>query len=400
MTGEVARNLDPGRKLLLALAATVAISVPLSSAWCISSKPMLKARAENRRWSLRAPGSVRFTPAWICAGSSRYPRPRAAGTKESSTPSTSPKPFSGYQDHAGRREREDFLADMGAVFEGKLSPDGMSIAGTLNQFSFTHPLVLNRATPETAWKIPKPEEPMAANADPSFVNATIKPSNPKDSSRGFAIQFGHLAIANITLSDLFSLAYAINPKQIVGAPAWIYTDKFDIAAQVNAAGMPNDQQLQSMLRKLLADRFHVNHHHETRELAVYALSAAGSGPKLVRSAADPKQSPNLLLQAPGKLKVGNGSIQNLTTLMQSVVLDRPVLDRTGIKGRYDFTLNWTPDDSQFPGLGMTISHPTGAAAPPPLSTAIQQQIGLKLEATRAPIEALVIDHVEKPQERN
>jgi uncharacterized protein (TIGR03435 family) len=82
------------------------------------------------------------------------------------------------------------------------------------------------------------------------------------------------------------------------------------------------------------------------------------------------------------------------------VLDRPVVDRTAIEGRYDFALNWTPDDSQFPGSGVTIPHLTGTTAPPPLSTAIQEQIGLKLEATRAPIEALVIDHVEKPQERN
>jgi uncharacterized protein (TIGR03435 family) len=83
------------------------------------------------------------------------------------------------------------------------------------------------------------------------------------------------------------------------------------------------------------------------------------------------------------------------------VLDRPVVDRTGIAGRYDFTLNWTPDDSQFRSLGATIPHPTGSMnAPPPLSTALQEQIGLKLESIRAPIETLVIDHVEKPHESN
>jgi uncharacterized protein (TIGR03435 family) len=155
-----------------------------------------------------------------------------------------------------------------------------------------------------------------------------------------------------------------------------------------------------MMRKLLAERFKLNLHRDTRELSVYVLSKAAGGQKLTTSAADPKQSPSLLFQAPGKLKVSNGSIQNFTNLMQSVVLDRPVLDRTAIKGRFDFTLSWTPDDSQFPGLGVAISHPTGGEAAPPLPTAIEQQIGLKLEATRAPIEALVIDHLEKPQERN
>jgi len=94
-------------------------------------------------------------------------------------------------------------------------------------------------------------------------------------------------------------------------------------------------------------------------------------------------------------------MQDLVNFMRSGVLDRPVLDRTGIEGRYDFTLNWTPDASQFPGLGVTIPHPSGGVyAPPPLSTAIQEQIGLKLDLIGAPVEALVIDHVEKPQESN
>jgi uncharacterized protein (TIGR03435 family) len=232
------------------------------------------------------------------------------------------------------------------------------------------------------------------------VNATIKPSKPEDPSRGFALQLGHLAVANITLSDLVSLAYAINPKQIAGAPAWVITDRFDIAAQLNEKGQPNQSQLQSMMRKLLTERFKLSLHRDTRELSVYVLSKAGGAPKLTRSAADQKQMPFLHLQDPGKLKVSNGSMQDLVNVMQFRVLDRPVLDRTAIEGRYDFTLTWTPDDSQYPGLGVTIPHSSSATTPPPLPSAIQEQIGLKLEATKAPIEALVIDHVEKPRESN
>jgi uncharacterized protein (TIGR03435 family) len=94
-------------------------------------------------------------------------------------------------------------------------------------------------------------------------------------------------------------------------------------------------------------------------------------------------------------------MQDLVNVMQFGVLDRPVLDQTGIEGRYDFMLNWTPDDSQYPDLGRKIPHPTaGGHAPPPLSAAIQEQIGLKLDLIRAPVEAFVIDHVEKPQENN
>jgi uncharacterized protein (TIGR03435 family) len=84
-------------------------------------------------------------------------------------------------------------------------------------------------------------------------------------------------------------------------------------------------------------------------------------------------------------------------MMQALVLDRQVVDQTGLKGRFDFDLNWTPDDSHFAGLGAKIPPPAdGANAPPPLYTAIQEQIGLKLDATKAPADVLVIDHVERP----
>jgi uncharacterized protein (TIGR03435 family) len=99
------------------------------------------------------------------------------------------------------------------------------------------------------------------------------------------------------------------------------------------------------------------------------------------------------------LNVRNATIKDFAGLMQSEVLDRPVIDQTGLAGRYDFKLNWTPDDSQFGGLGAKIPPPTnGADAPPNLYTAIQEQIGLKLEATKANADVLVIDHVEKPSE--
>jgi uncharacterized protein (TIGR03435 family) len=101
----------------------------------------------------------------------------------------------------------------------------------------------------------------------------------------------------------------------------------------------------------------------------------------------------------GKLNVRNALMSDFTGLMQSAVLDRPVVDQTGLAGRFDFTLNWTPDDSQFGGMGAKIPPPTDSAdAPPNLYTAIQEQIGLKLDATKAPADVMIIDHVEKPSE--
>jgi len=401
MTEKVAHNLGLGGKLLLVLAATAAIAIPTVIGLVRINQAHAQTSAGSQLQDIAGTWQCTLHTGVDLRGVFQISKDEGGGYKGvfyAIDQTETPFPVTGITLDGAKVKIS--LADLGAVFEGKLSPDGMSIAGTLNQLSFTHPLALNRATPQTAWEIPKKQQPMAADVEPSFVTATIKPSKPENPSRGFSLQFGHLAVANTTLSDLVTLAYGINPKQITGAPAWVNTDRFDIAAQFNEKGKPSESQLRSMVQKLLADRFHLSFHREKRELAVYALSADGSGSKLTRSAADPKQSPSLLFQAPGKLKVSNGSIQNLTNLMQSVVLDRPVLDRTAIEGRYDFTLDWTPDNSQFPGLGVTIPDSPSATAPPPLSTAIQQQIGLKLEATRAPVEALVIEHVEKPQESN
>jgi len=400
MTERVARNLDLSRKLLLVLAAIVALTVPVVSGLAHISNANAQSSAGNPAPDITGTWQGTLHTGLDLRGVLKISRADRGYSAIFYAIDQSPNPFPVTRIELDGSSVKIAFADFGAVFEGKLSPDGNSMAGTLTQQTFSHPITFSRSTPQTAWKIPPQEEPMAAGSDPSFVTATIKPSKPEDPSRGFALQSGHLAIANITLSDLVSLAYAINPKQIASAPAWVSTDRFDIAAQFNEKGQPSESQLRSMMQKLLAQRFKLNLHRDTRELSVYALSKTGSGQRLTPSTADPKQPASLHLQDLDKLKVSNGNMQDLANVMQYRVLDRPVLDRTAIEGRYDFTLNWTPDQSQFPRLGVTIPQSTGATAPPLLSIAIQEQIGLKLEATRAPIEALVVDHVEKPRERN
>ena len=131
---------------------------------------------------------------------------------------------------------------------------------------------------------------------------------------------------------------------------------------------------------------------------MYALTIAKSGPKLAKSEGDPNGLPGLSFQGLGVLHVTNANMTHFTNLMQSTVLDRPVVDQTGLTGRYDFTLNWTPDDSEFGGMGASVPPTAAGANPPNLYTAMQEQLGLRLDATRAPAEVLVIDHVEKPTE--
>lgn len=287
-------------------------------------------------------------------------------------------------------------------FEGKLSADGNTIEGTSTQGGNALPITFVRTTPATEWSIPKPSPPvppMEADANPSFEVATIKPTKP-DEQRHYLIWGGHrMETVNTSLSFLISFAYGLQSKQVLGIPDWADSEKFDITAQPDLEGQPSDKQLKGMIQKMLADRFKLTFHHETRMQSVYLLSETKTGQKLTKNDADPKGLPGLFFRGLGNLNVRNATIMDFAGLMQSEVLDRPVIDQTGLAGRYDFKLNWTPDDSQFGGLGAKIPPPTnGADAPPNLYTAIQEQIGLKLEATKANADVLVIDHVEKPSE--
>jgi len=294
------------------------------------------------------------------------------------------------------------LTAIGGTYDGKLSPDGKTIVGTWSQGPNPLPLTLTRATAETEWTIPPPTPrlpPMNANASPTFEVATIKPSKPDQPGKAFLVQGRRFKTINTTMTEIISFAYGVHSKQIIGAPAWFDTDKFDIDAQPDGEGAPNDKQWKGMMQKLVTERSKLTFHRDKRELSVYVLSAAKTGPKLTRSEGDPNGLPGLFFRALGDLNVRNANMADFTSLLQNAVLDRPVVDQTRLAGRWDFLLKWTPDDSQFGGLAAKIPPPTdGSTAPPALYTAIQEQIGLKLDATKAPAEVLVIDHVEKPSE--
>jgi bla regulator protein blaR1 len=284
-------------------------------------------------------------------------------------------------------------------YEGKMSADGKSINGTWKQGGGSFPLVLERATPETEWTIPAPPPKipaMAADANPSFEVATIKPSKPGQPGKVFTVRGTHFMTINTTLMDMITMAYDVQQKQVVGGPDWMSSDKFDVDAVPDVPGTPDVDQLKTMLEKLLADRFALKFHRETKTMSAYVLTVGKNGPKLEKSE-NPGGLPGLFFRQLGVLTVVNATMANFTSLMQTAVLDRPVVDQTGLEGKWNFNLKWTPDESQFQGMGMKVPPPSDAAdAPPPLFTAIQEQIGLKLEAGKAPVPVLVLDHVEQP----
>ena len=291
---------------------------------------------------------------------------------------------------------------LGAKYEGKLSADGKTATGTWSQGGASLPLVLSHVNADAAWSTtagPQKLTPMPANADPSFEVATIKPSQPDQQSKMLRVQGQRFIVKNMSLNDMITFAYDLHAKEIVGAPAWAAAEKYDIEATPDVPGQPNVKQLQSMVRKFLAERFQLKFHNEKRELAVYAVEPGKTGPKLTKSGGDPNGLPALFFQGLGKLSANNATMADFAQLMQGAVLDRPVVDQTELTGRYDFTLNWTPDESQFGGLGARVPPPSDAAnAPPNLYTAVAEQLGLKLEPTRAAVPVLVVDRVEKPSE--
>ena len=295
------------------------------------------------------------------------------------------------------------FAGIGGSYEGKLGEDGGTIAGTWKQGDKPLALNLARVTEAAAWPIPEPPaalKPMRADANPAFEVATIKPSKPDAVGKAFQVRGRHFGTFNTSLADMLLFAYGLHPKQISGGPSWVETDKFDISAQPDGEGAPNDKQWKAMMAKLVADRFKLVSHREKKELPVYAITVAKGGHKLNKSDGDPNGLPGLFFRKLGMMPAQNATIADLAGTLQAVVLDRPVVDQTGLTGRWDFTLSWTPDQFQFTGLGVRppAAPSDDANAPPDLFTAFQQQLGLKLESTKAPVEILVVDKVEKPSE--
>jgi uncharacterized protein (TIGR03435 family) len=287
-------------------------------------------------------------------------------------------------------------------YEGKLSADGNAIAGTWTQGV---PMALNlaRSTPETAWAIPEPPAPpvrMAANANPAFEVATIKPSDPARPGQIITLRGVEVITTNTTVHDLINLAYWLHPKQLTGGPAWTESDKFDMTGKPDAPGQPNVDQMKMMIQKLLADRFQLKFHFEKRELPVYAIRIAKNGAKITKNQDDPKGIPgwNFGRNASGMIMTfRNSPLSQFTALLQNS-MDKPVVDQTGLAERYDFTLTFTPDAPQAALLGGPPPQADNPDAAPDLFAAFQQQLGLKLESTKAPVDVMVIDKVEKPSE--
>jgi uncharacterized protein (TIGR03435 family) len=389
MTKQVALKLDLSRKLLLSAVAIAAIPVPMifgllrSTEVRAQSAPTNAATNIAATWqgALHTDRDLRFVVKITTAGDGPL---RATFYNIDGPPGGIPAISTTLSGSL-------LKLDLGfATYEGTVSADGNSITGTWSQGPNPRPLNFARATQATEWTIPQPPPrlpPMAADANPIFEVATIKPSRPEEHGPRFWFDPRRFSVTHISLSQLIQFSFGVQQRQIAAAPDWFTSETYDISAEPDGEGEPSIRQWRSMVKKLMADRFQLKFHYERRELNVYELTAAKSGPKLIRSQGDPKGSTGLGF-GPGNFGATNATMADVAEAMQQGALDRPVVDRTGLTGRFDLRLTWTPDDVH--------SATESADMPPNLFTAIQEQLGLKLVPTKAPVDVIVIDHAERP----
>lgn len=276
-------------------------------------------------------------------------------------------------------------------------------------------VLIPAAAPAQVTTVDQGPAPAAARV-PEFDVVSIKSDrSPTGQFRSGTTPDG-ISVVNTPLLMLIRQAYGLfntNDDRIAGAPDWVKSSKFDIEAKVSGADVDdlhklNREQRGLMLQALLADRFKLKAHSETRELPIYWLTVSKSGSKL-KGASNADITDGVTdskdRAARGSTQLARGHLTahaiSISSLLSSLtqITGRTVLDKTGLTGEYDLTLEWTPDDAST-----SIRGPDGASinvvaeSGPTIFTAVQEQLGLKLESGKGPVDCLVIDHVEPPTE--
>jgi uncharacterized protein (TIGR03435 family) len=235
----------------------------------------------------------------------------------------------------------------------------------------------------SVWATPQnPAGAPLSSTGPAFQVATIKPSKP-DAGLEIQIQGRRFATTGTSLVDILKYAYGLHSAQILGGPDWLRSEKFDVMADPSTETRPPSDQIKLMVQGLLAERFSLSFHREKRELPVYAIVVAKGGPKLTKSTREPGSIPAVSFSPTGRFAAANASVADIATFLQRYVLDKPVVDQTGLSGRFDVNVRWEPDEAVESTL-------------PGFYTAVQEQLGLKLMPVKTAIDVFVVDNVEQP----
>jgi uncharacterized protein (TIGR03435 family) len=253
----------------------------------------------------------------------------------------------------------------------------------------------------------------AAAPLPVFDVVSVKPNKTGEGGTMFMFIPDGIRITGTPIQMLLREAFGVEDDRIFGAPGWVKSNRYDIEAKVEAADAPKlkllkSDQLGQMLQPLLVDRFNLKFHHETRELPLYALVVAKGGLKMKASEPQatgpdaPRARRMLMFTGRGHLESQSSSVDMLLHILAQQT-GRTIIDKTGLTGNYDYVLQWTPDDAPLtnagnPEGGLPKNDASTPDSGPSIFTALEEQLGLKLESQKGPVDVIVIDHVEEPSE--
>jgi uncharacterized protein (TIGR03435 family) len=247
--------------------------------------------------------------------------------------------------------------------------------------------------------------PKTSDKASAYDVITVKPSKPS-AGLDFWSRWSPdgISMTGATVQTLIIESYDIlTPDQIANLPAWASSDRFDIEAKMDEDAMAaikklpdaeQSHQHQLMMQSLLADRFQLRVHHATKMLPVYDLVVAKGGLKLKETAEDENSGWS---KGRGSYSGHRISTDDLVFILSNEV-GRIIVDKTGLAGKYDIALKWTPDEMAASAGQQANASPPAADAPPSIFTALEEQLGLKLESAKGPVDTIVVDHVEKPSE--
>jgi bla regulator protein BlaR1 len=269
------------------------------------------------------------------------------------------------------------------------------------------PVAIGLLHPSSGWAQAPPRSEPNIPSLPRFEVVSIKhsPSAARPALR--LMPGGGVAASGVTLKVLLQTAFDLAGFEVTGWPKWLFDKKFEILAKGGYTGEPSKEKTHLMMQALLADRFQLKYHYETKELPVYVLGVAKSGSKLKESLEDDagleifkqpdgSKGDGIRGSVPvGKLTAQRADMDMLAAFFKGLT-GREVINQSGLRDRYDFRMEWSSEStpSQVPGVADTVPDDPR----PSVFTAVQQQLGLRLDAARGPVQILVIDEVEEPSE--
>jgi uncharacterized protein (TIGR03435 family) len=279
---------------------------------------------------------------------------------------------------------------------------GKFAACRANRVSVISLLVIALLAAPTIAQQPAATTPQSAL--PVYDVASIHPHSALDNNISFNTRPGNFAATNATLKQLISFAWGIREDLISGLPGWADSAHFDVTAKVSdfdpaAFKHLTREQRESMLRPMLIERFHVTAHTEIKTLSVFNLVLTKDGPKFKKNPPPPvdPDNPTKGQEGRGNITINDNDLTATAVPLSSIAemlaqqLNHTVIDKTGLIGDYDLKLKWTPEEQS----NDTTENGT-ADRPPDLFTALQEQLGLKLEPSKGPVTTLVVDHAEQP----